>query len=160
MDILPTLGKVDAVVTGTASQVLWDVLGTAYQRLGFHALGDEAFRTLVLARIVEPTSKAAVADLLADLGVPAPHENTLYAALRRSATRDYRDALARACWEHSVRSSGGVAALVLYDVSTLHFEIDVEDGVFRNRCRGFRGRRLCAADRHGRNDDKQEKGAE
>lgn len=127
----PEPGQIDAVVTGTASQVLWDVLDTAYQRLGFHLLGDEAFRTLVLARIVEPTSKAAVADLLADLGVPAPHENTLYAALRRSATRDYRDALARACWEHSVRSSGGVAALVLYDVSTLHFEIDVEDDLRR-----------------------------
>ena len=49
-------GQIDAVVTGTASQVLWDVLSTAYQRLGFHTLGDEAFRALVLARIVEPTS--------------------------------------------------------------------------------------------------------
>ncbi len=69
----PEPGQVDAVVTGTASRVLWDVLGSAYQQLGFHLLGDEAFRTLVLARIVGPTSKAAVAELLADLGVPAPH---------------------------------------------------------------------------------------
>jgi len=124
-------GQIDAVVTGTASQVLWDVLGTAYQRLGFDTLGDEAFRALVLSRVVEPTSKAAVADLLGDLGVPAPHENTLYAALRRSAKRDYRDRLARACWEHSVRAAGGVAAMVLYDVTTLHFETDVEDDLRR-----------------------------
>jgi hypothetical protein len=131
VDTGPAPGQVDAVVTGTASQVLWDVLGTAYQRLGFDALRDEAFRALVLARMVEPTSKAGVADLLADLGVPAPHENTLYAALRRCARRHYRDMLARACWEHSVRAAGGVAALVLYDVTTLHFEVHVEDDLRR-----------------------------
>jgi hypothetical protein len=131
VDTGPAPGQVDAVVTGTASQVLWDVLGTAYQRLVFDALRDEAFRALVLARMVEPTSKAGVADLLADLGVPAPHENTLYAALRRCARRDYRDMLARACWEHSVRAAGGVAALVLYDVTTLHFEVHVEDDLRR-----------------------------
>jgi len=127
----PQPGQIDAVVTGTASQVLWDVLGTAYQQLGFDTLGDEAFRALVLARVVEPTSKAAVAELLGDLGVPGPHENTLYAALRRSARRDYRDRLARACWEHAVRAAGGVAAMVLYDVTTLHFETDVEDDLRR-----------------------------
>ena len=131
VDTGPEPGQVDAVVTGTASQVLWDVLGTAYQQMGFETLGDEAFRALVLARIVEPTSKAGVADLLAELGMPTPHENTLYAALRRAAQRDYRDRLARACWEHSVRAAGGVAALVLYDVSTLHFEIDAEDELRR-----------------------------
>ena len=32
-----------AVVTGTASQVLWQVLTEAYARLGFGVLGDEAF---------------------------------------------------------------------------------------------------------------------
>ena len=45
-----------AVVTGSASEVLWEVLGDA--RLGFDAVVDEAFRALVLARIVEPTSNA------------------------------------------------------------------------------------------------------
>lgn len=44
-----------AVVTSSASEVLWDVLGEAYGRLGFDAVADEAFRALVLARIVEPT---------------------------------------------------------------------------------------------------------
>ncbi|MFN8031290.1 MAG: hypothetical protein U0Q10_13250 [Dermatophilaceae bacterium] len=34
------------------------VLGEAYARLGFDAVGDEAFKQLVLARVVEPTSKA------------------------------------------------------------------------------------------------------
>ena len=38
-----------AVVTGTASQVLWQVLTDAYARLGFEVLGDEAFAAMVLA---------------------------------------------------------------------------------------------------------------
>jgi hypothetical protein len=123
--------RLDAVVTGTSCQVLWEVLATAYQRLGFEALGDETFRALVLARVVEATSKLAAIDVLTELGVPTPHRNSLYAALRRSSQRDYRDTLARACWEHSVRAAGGVATLVLYDVTTLHFEIDVEDDLRR-----------------------------
>lgn len=86
-----------AVVTGTASQVLWQVLTDAYARLGFDVLGDEAFAAIVLARCVEPASKLATIEILNELGVRAPHRNTLTAALKRAQARDYRDALARAC---------------------------------------------------------------
>ena len=34
------------------------MLSNVYARLGFDVLGDEAFKQLVLARLVEPTSKA------------------------------------------------------------------------------------------------------
>ena len=38
---------------------LWDALRRAYRALGFNAAvrGDEVFRDLVLARIIEPTSR-------------------------------------------------------------------------------------------------------
>jgi hypothetical protein len=72
-----------AVVTGTASQVLWQVLTDAYARLGFGVLGDEAFAAMVLARCVEPASKLATIEILTELGVRAPHRNTLAAALKR-----------------------------------------------------------------------------
>jgi hypothetical protein len=62
-----------AVVTGSGSEVLWDVLTDAYRRLGFEVVADEAFRALVLARIVEPTSKMAAVGVLEELGGPAPH---------------------------------------------------------------------------------------
>jgi hypothetical protein len=109
------------VVTGTASQVLWQVLTDAYARLGFDVLGDEAFAAMVLARLVEPVSKLATIDILSELGVRAPHRNTLTAALKRATARDYRHTLARACRAHSVRTTGK-SALILYDVTTLHFE--------------------------------------
>ena len=47
-----------ARVAGMSSRLLWDVLAGAYERLGFDVVGDETFKNLVLARIVEPTSKA------------------------------------------------------------------------------------------------------
>ena len=90
-------------------------------------LGDEAFRALVLARIVEPTSKLAAVGVLEEIGVPSPHRNTFSAALRRCVAQDYRGTFARACARHSTRL--GAASLVLYDVTTLHFEAENEDAL-------------------------------
>ena len=115
-----------ARVVATASQVLWDVLSDAYRLLGFDAVDDEAFMKLVLARLVEPTSKADTIRVLEGLGVPAPHVNTLHAALARANGRDCRGQLATACRAHSARTTG-TGALVLYDVTTLHFETEAED---------------------------------
>jgi hypothetical protein len=47
-------------ITSSRSAHLWDALSRAYDVLGFDAAAnsDEVFRQLVLARIIEPTSKA------------------------------------------------------------------------------------------------------
>ena len=42
----------------TASGLLYDVLAGVYADLGFGALGDEVFRDLVIARVVEPAQLA------------------------------------------------------------------------------------------------------
>ena len=46
-------------ITSSRMGHLWDALGHAFEVLGFEAAtgGDEVFRALVLARIIEPTSK-------------------------------------------------------------------------------------------------------
>lgn len=54
-------------LVSTTSQLLWQALLDAYSRMGFDVLGDEAFRAMVAARIVEPTSKADTLRVLADL---------------------------------------------------------------------------------------------
>ena len=113
-------------VVGTSADLLWAVLTGAYSRLGFDVLDDEGFRAMVLARIVEPTSKAEVVRVLDEIGAPAVSLRTLFRSLARSQARDYRGQLATAAWAHSVRASAA-AALVLYDVTTLHFERDDED---------------------------------
>jgi transposase len=113
-------------VVGTSADLLWAVLTRAYARLGFDVLGDDGFRAMVLARIVEPTSKAEVVRVVEEIGAPPVSVRTLFRSLARSQDRDYRGQLATAAWAHSVRA-GGTAALVLYDVTTLHFERDDED---------------------------------
>ena len=116
-------------VIGMRSQLLWDVLAAAYGRLGFDVVADEAFKALVLTRIIEPTSKADSLRVLAELGVAGPSLRTMFRALARCVERDYRDALARACAAHSARTRPGRAAMIIYDVTTLWFETELEDGL-------------------------------
>jgi hypothetical protein len=55
---------------------LWDALARAYTVLGLEraAGGDEVFRVLVLARIIEPSSKLDSARVPEEAGiVPAPY---------------------------------------------------------------------------------------
>ena len=115
-----------ARVTATSADLLWAVLARAYARLGFDVLGDDGFRAMVLASIVEPTSKAGVVRVLDEIGAPGVSLRTLFRSLARSQARDYRGQLAAAAWAHAIRTSG-TAAMVLYDVTTLHFERSDED---------------------------------
>lgn len=114
-----------AVVKAQASMLLTDAIRAAYDRLGLDVIDDEAFYQLVLARLVEPTSKADSVRVLTELGVPAAHRNTFVRALQRCARHDYRDLIAKACFAHCAATSG--LSLVLYDVTTLYFEAENED---------------------------------
>jgi len=107
--------------------VLWDALMRAYQVLGFDVAtgGDEVFRDLVLARIVEPTSKLDSLRVLEEAGIAPASYPTVKRRLPVFARNDWRQALAAACAE---RAGLGPASLVLYDVSTLYFETDAGDG--------------------------------
>jgi len=129
--VSPTGGRPASVaaggrVVGTSAVLLWDVLTSAYARLGFDVLADEGFRAMVLARIVEPTSKAEAVRVLGEIGAPAVSLRTMFRSLARAQARDYRGQLATACRAHSARTTG-TGALVLYDVTTLHFETEAED---------------------------------
>ena len=123
----PTGGRPigEPVVEGTASLIVWETLAAVYASLGFDQIADSAFKALVLARIIEPTSKADTVRVLAELGVPGPTRVTFMRCLKRVIERDYRTMIAQACFAH-VTQQGGLA-LVLYDLTTLHFETDVED---------------------------------
>lgn len=114
-----------AVVEGTSSLILWEVLNGLYDDLGLERLGDDAFRALVLARVIEPTSKADTVRVLTEIGVASPHRVTFMRCLKRVVERDYRAVIAQACHRHAIR--GGSLAIVLYDVTTLHFEVERED---------------------------------
>jgi hypothetical protein len=131
---MPTSGGADAstdagaaVVEATSSLILWEALGGLYEALGFTAVRDEAFRALVLGRIVEPTSKLDTVRVLGELGVDPPSRVTFMRCLKRAVQRDYRALVSDACFRHATRTGG--LALVLYDVTTLYFETPREDGL-------------------------------
>ncbi|WOQ69008.1 IS1634 family transposase [Microbacterium limosum] len=115
-------------VVGSRSRVLWELLETTYRRIGFDtAVDDDTFMKLVLARVVEPTSKADTIRVLEELGVPAPGLRTIWRTLARCVEQDWRDKLATAAYAHATRK--GALRLVLYDVTTLYFEAEDEDAL-------------------------------
>jgi hypothetical protein len=106
---------------------LWDGLYTAYRVLGFELVtkGDNVFRDLALARIIEPTSKVDAERVLSEVGVQAASYATLKRRLPSYAAPSWRQSLAAASARHARL---GPASLVLFDVSTLYFETDAGDG--------------------------------
>ncbi|MFI8697004.1 IS1634 family transposase [Dietzia maris] len=119
----------DAVVRRHSSELLWQTLTSTFDALGFNAVADETFKALVCARLIEPTSKLDTPRVLDDIGVDAPHLSSIKRAPARCVERDYRTALATACWEHVTSAGGPGVALVLYDLTTLYFEAEKEDSL-------------------------------
>lgn len=86
---------------------------------------DRVFRDLVFARIIEPTTKLDSLRVIAEAGMDPPSYATVERRLPAYATRRWRSRLAWAC---AAAAQLGRASLVLFDVSTLYFEIDKGDG--------------------------------
>ena len=114
-------------ITSSRMAVLWDCLDLVYTQLGFgvKANGDSVFRDLVLARIIEPTSKLDSLRVLGEVGVDTASYATLKRRLPTYAAPGWRAELAAACAAHAHL---GPATLCLYDVTTLYFETDKADG--------------------------------
>ena len=114
-------------ITSTWSRHLWEALCLAYAGLGFDAAcgHDEVFQALVLARVIEPVSKLDTIRVLEEIGIVAPSYRTIVRRLPGYASDEWRQRLAQACAAHV---GLGPATLVIYDVTTLYFEIDEGDG--------------------------------
>ena len=111
---------------------LIEALRSAYRRLGLGEAvgGDQAFEQMVVAHLIEPTSKADSPRVLSEIGWPAPaRRNTLQACLARAQERGYRQAICQALFDHVTATRGLV--LCLYDVTTLYFEAEREDDLRR-----------------------------
>jgi hypothetical protein len=114
-------------ITASRMDCLLDALEHAWQVLGLGqaAGGDEVFRDLVLARIIEPVSKLDSLRVLAEAGVAAASYRTVKRRLRVYARDSWRRQISAACAAHA---GLGRASLVLFDVSTLYFQTDAGDG--------------------------------
>jgi hypothetical protein len=126
-DVVAAGGAGPLRIASSTMAPLWDALGSAYEQLGFDTAteGDEVFRQLVLARIIEPTSKHDSLRVLSEAGIGTVSYATVKRRLQSYADDAWRRRLAAACAAHARL---GPASLVLYDVSTLYFETDTGDG--------------------------------
>lgn len=113
------------ILKSSSSTLLCRCLLEEYQRLGFDVLSNPVFALLCAARIVEPTSKLDSLRVLSDLGIDDIDRNRLYRCLKTVMEKDYRRKISEICFNHASR--GGLS-LVLYDVTTLYFEVEREDG--------------------------------
>jgi hypothetical protein len=94
---------------------LWEALCAAYRILGFDSAtkADDVFRDLVLARIIEPTSKVDAERVLSEVGAAPASYATVKRRLRGYAQPGWRQLLAAASAAHARL---GPASLVLFDV--------------------------------------------
>jgi hypothetical protein len=122
---LPESNEFEIQLMASHSRLLWDTLEHVYNGIGFSAVPDAVFKQLVLARIIEPTSKLDTIRVLLDLGLDAPTNTEIHRSLRSTAAKDYRDILSGASFRFAEPSS---LRLVLYDVTTLYFEAQKDDG--------------------------------
>jgi Transposase DDE domain len=127
LGVSPPAGCEPLPITSSQMTHLWEALCAAYRIVGLEsaAKGDIVFRDLVLARIIEPTSKIDAERVLSEVGVAPASYATVKRRLPIYAQPRWRQSLATA----SARRAGlGPASLVLFDVSTLYFETDAADG--------------------------------
>lgn len=109
----------------TSADLLYRVIAGAYAALGLDELDEPVFKDLVIARIVEPTSKAAALGVLDDLGAESRSYRTVQRHLAGLADHQVRDHIAYRCFDYAAQTGG--LSLVLYDVTTLYFEAEKEN---------------------------------
>lgn len=105
------------------SRLLLEVLIEQYNHLGFNELKDDIFTYLCVTRIVEPTSKLDSLRVLMELGVGGIDRNKLYRCLSQIIVKNYRKIIEKHCFAHATSR----ISLVLYDVTSLYFEVQEED---------------------------------
>lgn len=127
---LPLFGegkeKTPVLALGASSAFLFQTLQEVYRILQFDQLQDTTFEQLVLARLIEPASKRDTIRILGELGLTPPSYTGIHRCLQRVIMKYYRSRLATWCFQASHPDN---LSLLLYDVTTLYFEIPKEDGL-------------------------------
>jgi hypothetical protein len=103
-----------------------ELVGKAFDSIGFHELQDEMFRMLVIARVVRPTSKLGTVDFLRRELRKVVEPDSIYRYLDKLEDRlKYR--VHDIAFKHTKAISGGKVGVVFYDVTTLYFEAERAD---------------------------------
>lgn len=97
-----------------------------FDRIGFDSIDDEIFRTLVVSRLLCPSSKAATVEYLKNHFDEDVDLSKIYRYLDRLNSTQ-QDKVQDISVAHTTGLLGGSIGVVFYDVTTLYFEADRED---------------------------------
>jgi transposase len=102
------------------------ILDHVFEIVGFDAIEDDVFRSLVVSRICQPRSKLATVDYLRSHFDDDVERNKIYRYLDKLQSF-HKDVVQRISVEHTRKILGGKIGLAFYDVTTLYFETDYGD---------------------------------
>lgn len=104
------------------------LLGRIFDEIGFNVVKDPLFRHLVIARVAFPKSKLKTTEYLYRHKQIRLSEDQVYRYLDK-LYHSQKELVQQVSFEHTLRVLNGRINVVFYDVTTLYFEIDREDGL-------------------------------
>lgn len=106
------------------------ILDRTFDRIGFNRIDDDVFRKLVKARLAYPASKAATVEYLKNHFDDDVDLSKIYRYLDRLSDHQH-ELVQDISVRHTAKLFGGNIGVLFYDVTTLYFEADYEDGLRR-----------------------------
>jgi transposase len=102
------------------------VLGKIFNEIGFNQIRDELFKDLVLYRLVYPKSKLKTTEYLYRFSQKNYSEDDIYRYMDKLHCKQ-KELVQQISFKHTQSILGEEISIVFYDVTTVYFEIDMED---------------------------------
>lgn len=104
------------------------ILNRVFDRIGFNRIEDNIFRKLVQSRLSYPASKSATVEYLKNYYDEDLDLSRIYRYLDKLCGK-YKERVQEISVRHTMDLLGGSIGVMFYDVTTLYFETDHEDGL-------------------------------
>jgi transposase len=102
------------------------LLGKLFDEIGFSAIKEELFRSLVLTRLIYPVSKLKTADYWFKYNGTVIDVQQIYRYLDK-LHKKHKGQIQQISYQHTLKLQGNQLSMVFYDVTTLYFEIEDPD---------------------------------
>ena len=119
----PVISNIEGVLLNGTQLILEKV----FNLIGFGAIDDDILKQLVIARLSQPMSKLATVDYLKAHFDEEVKLHKIYRYLDKLYNTQ-KDRVQQISVGHTKKVLGGQVGLMFYDVTTLYFETDYEDG--------------------------------
>lgn len=119
----------DIIITESKPLLVYQILSSVYDKLGFSSYSDPLVKDLVIARIYQPVSKRETRDILADTFDRGYSLITVYRHLKTAIEKGLKDTYQQALIQFARQELNDVLKLVFYDVTTLYFESAAKRGI-------------------------------